>query len=259
MTDIIETYYEPGEDPETPSLKKRHQQAIILVIIGLLSIFVLSPLSRAEKVNAHFEKSISQKQKVSLELMGATTAGSVTVSLLPGDVGNAVSEQLAQLSGKFMVVLGVLIIEKFLLSIAGTMTFTYLLPIAIGLGLFYVYRRQSILKILAIKVAIFGLCFVALVPASLQISDLVDQKFVTEIQETSQKVKADDADIKTKQKKIETDQNFLQKIESGITDFFSKTGRVQTAGKEKAVSMLNTLTQEVTRMIVTTCVIPVMT
>ena len=60
-------------------------------------------------------------------------------------------------------------------------------------------------------------------------------------------------------KKIETDQNFLQKIESGITDFFSKTGRVQTAGKEKAVSMLNTLTQEVTRMIVTTCVIPVMT
>lgn len=60
-------------------------------------------------------------------------------------------------------------------------------------------------------------------------------------------------------KKIETDQNFLQKIESGITDFFSKAGRVQTAGKEKAVSMLNTLTQEVTRMIVTTCVIPVMT
>ena len=57
-------------------------------------------------------------------------------------------------------------------------------------------------------------------------------------------------------KKIETDQNFLQKIESGITD---KTGRVLTAGKEKAVSMLNTLTQEVTRMIVTTCVIPVMT
>ena len=259
MTDVIETYYEPGGEFEEPSLKKRHKQAIILVIIGLISIFVLSPISRSEKVNAHFEKSISQKQKVSLELMGATTAGSVTVSLLPGDVGSAVSEQLAQLSGKFMVVLGVLIIEKFLLSIAGTMTFTYLLPIAIGLGLFYIYRRQAIFKVLAIKVAIFALFFVALVPASLQISDLVDQKFVTEIQETSQKVKADDADIKVKQKKIETDQNFLQKIESGITDFFSKTGRVLTAGKEKAVNMLNTLTQEVTRMIVTTCVIPILT
>lgn len=158
-----------------------------------------------------------------------------------------------------MVVLGVLIMEKFLLSIAGTLTFTYLLPIAIGLGLFYVYRRQSIFKILAIKLAIFALFFVALVPASLQVSDLVDQKFVTEIQATSQKVKADDADIKVKQKKIENDQNFLQKIESGITDFFSKTGKVLIAGKEKAVNMLNMLTQEVTRMIVTTCIIPVLT
>lgn len=261
MTDIevVERYYEPDGEQEAPSLKKRHKQAIILVIIGFISIFALSPLSRTEKVNAHFEQSIAQKQKVSLELMGATTAGSVTVSLLPGDVGNAVSEQLAQLSGKFMVVLGVLTVEKFLLSIAGTLTFTYLLPIAIGLGLFYVYRRQAIFKILAIKLAIFALFFVALVPVSLQVSDLVDQKFVTEIQATSKQVKADDADIKVKQKKIESDQNFLQKIESGITDFFSKTGKVLTAGKEKAVNMLNTLTQEVTRMIVTTCVIPVVT
>lgn len=58
MTDVIETYYEPGGEFEEPSLKKRHKQAIILVIIGLISIFVLSPISRSEKVNAHFEKSI---------------------------------------------------------------------------------------------------------------------------------------------------------------------------------------------------------
>lgn len=97
MTDIeiIDRIYEPDDEPKEPSMRKKHQQAIVLFIIALLSVLVLSPLSRNENINRHFEQSISQKQKVSLALMGATTAGSVTVSLLPGDVGNAVSEQLA--------------------------------------------------------------------------------------------------------------------------------------------------------------------
>ncbi|GFH43354.1 hypothetical protein Hs30E_19050 [Lactococcus hodotermopsidis] len=196
---------------------------------------------------------------MSLELMAATTAGSVTVSLLPGDVGNAISEQLAELSGKFMMVLGVLMIEKFLLVIAGTISFTYLIPIAMGLGIYFVYRRSPIFKILAIKLVIFATFFVAMVPISLQISDLVDRNFVTEIQKTSQQIKEDDKEIKKKQEKIEKDTSFLDKVKSGVTDFFSKTGKVLTAGKEKAVRMLNTLTQEVTRMLVTTCVIPVVT
>ena len=77
----------------------------ILVAIAIISLFWISGIASSEDSFEGTYNALDEKRTNVTELMGVTAASSTAISLLPGDAGTPIAEQLADLSGYFMFIL----------------------------------------------------------------------------------------------------------------------------------------------------------
>lgn len=249
---------------------------VALVVLALLSGFVARPHFADTKTWDSTIGVIDQKKGNVLALTTSCVALSAGITALPGDTGTPVAEQLAQLSGNLGIVLAVLYLEKYLLTILWSVGLGILIPFslvlfAVSLGIHGRWSTSAVLRRVATRVLVIAVIGMALVPASVWVSQKVDETYRVSIEQTEQKA-ADAADAanttdksvetnsKSNMKKSETTEskNVLEQLTDGASSLVTSVTSGAKQMTDEIVRQVTDLIEGVIVMIVTSCVIPLL-
>ena len=271
---------------------------IIPLLIAILSFAVFSNYAASDKIHNDTIATLQAKQDKVLQLSAASTAIAAGASLVLGDRAVAVSNKLLDLTGYFIIILSAILLEKYLVTVMGLVSFKIIIPIAcIIFSLFTIIDRENMRK-LAVKLVTFALVAFMVIPFSVVISNVIENTYGNTINKTIEageslkeelEVFNDNAidDVNSgsaisnyeKEETVEdassSDEsgNVFERIGKGLGELVSgakdKTASaignvVKTVtGKakewiDKLTTQLNNMIDAIAVMIVTTCVIPLL-
>lgn len=240
---------------------------VALVVLALLSGFVARPHFADTKTWDSTIEVIDQKKGNVLALTTSCVALSAGITALPGDTGTPVAEQLAQLSGNLGIVLAVLYLEKYLLTILWSVGLGILIPFAlvlfaISLGIHGRWSTSTVIRRVATRVLVVAIIGMVLVPASVWVSQKVDETYRVSIEQAQQKA-ADAADSdspKASKKKTESTEskNVLEQLADGASGLVTSVTSGAKQITDEIVQQVTDLIEGVIVMIVTSCVIPLL-
>ena len=239
---------------------------VALVVLALLSGFVARPHFADTKTWDSTIEVIDQKKGNVLALTTSCVALSAGITALPGDTGTPAAEQLAQLSGNLGIVLAVLYLEKYLLTILWSVGLGILIPFALvlfaaSLGIHGRWSTSAVLRRVATRVLVVAMIGMALVPASVWVSQKVDETYQVSIEQAEQKAtSAAEASSSKSEKKSEakTDKNVLEQLTEGASSLLTSVTDSAKSMTDEVVQQVTDLIEGVIVMIVTSCVIPLL-
>lgn len=243
---------------------------VALVVLALLSGFVARPHFADTKTWDSTIEVIDQKKGNVLALTTSCVALSAGITALPGDTGTPVAEQLAQLSGNLGIVLAVLYLEKYLLTILWSVGLGILIPFAlvlfaVSLGIHGRWSTSTVIRRVATRVLVVAIIGMALVPASVWVSQKVDETYRVSIEAAEQKATdaasaADSDSSKTSKKKTESTEskNVLEQLADGASGLVTSVTSGAKQMTDEIVRQVTDLIEGVIVMIVTSCVIPLL-
>lgn len=170
----------------------------LLVIVALVFAFpVADVMGSKETYRGSIEKLDAKAQTVTA-LVGTTTAASVAISAIPGDTGIPVADKLMDVAADFAIVLGAIYLEKYMLTIFGLAACRVVVPLACALGVGYVLVREDVtwragLRTSAVKLALLALALTLVVPASVQVSNMIEDTFEYDAASVSSEMDAEGA------------------------------------------------------------------
>ena len=149
----------------------------VLLVVGLVSFFWLAKTTADPAFHAASIAALDEKKVTVMELTAATAAGSVAISAVPGDATTPIANQISELSGYLLIVVGAIMLEKLLLSLTCYAAFQFLIPIACVLGIVYLFAHIEWCRVLARKLALFGIVICLIVEGvSTKVSGRNDKK-----------------------------------------------------------------------------------
>lgn len=239
---------------------------VALVVLALLSGFVARPHFADTKTWDSTIEVIDQKKGNVLALTTSCVALSAGITALPGDTGTPVAEQLAQLSGNLGIVLAVLYLEKYLLTILWPVGLGILIPFAlvlfaISLGIHGRWSTSTVIRRVATRVLVVAIIGMVLVPASVWVSQKVDETYQVSIEQAEQKATEASKTSSTKsEKKSETteNKNVLEQLTDGASSLITSVTSGAKQMTDEIVQQVTDLIEGVIVMIVTSCVIPLL-
>ena len=240
---------------------------VALVVLALLSGFVARPHFADTKTWDSTIEVIDQKKGNVLALTTSCVALSAGITALPGDTGTPVAEQLAQLSGNLGIVLAVLYLEKYLLTILWSVGLGILIPFAlvlfaISLGIHGRWSTSTVIRRVATRVLVVAIIGMVLVPASVWVSQKVDETYRVSIEQAQQKAAdaADSDSSKASKKKTESieSKNVLEQLAEGASGLVTSVTSGAKQMTDEIVQQVTDLIEGVIVMIVTSCVIPLL-
>lgn len=265
-----------------PSRKTKLIATAILLAIGLLSFFVIAEFAASPQTHAGTIRSLDAKKDTVMGLVGASSASSTAITLIPGDAGTPIAEKLVDLSSDFLVVVAAIYLEKYFLTIAGFVTFKILVPVSCLLVIGALFLREgydqlrSAMAGLATKLFVFGIAMYLVVPASVFVSGMIEQTYAESIdqtiqlaEQTTQKIEtvteADAAQAQGEAQPQEEGQvDLLTTITqipdalSNLPETLSSIPDTLTGWIDEAQEALNGFVEALAVMIVTSCVIPLL-
>lgn len=229
---------------------------LVLVAILLCSLFVVSDTLSSPEFHSGSILALDDKKATVVGLTATTAAASIAVSAIPGDATTPIANQIAELSSYLLVVTGIIMLEEFLLPMTCYLTFTWLIPIACGLGILYVLFQVAYLKKLAARLVLFGLAICLVIPVSIRVSNMFEETF--NLKQTI--AEAEQASEDTQSDAQESGQ--AENQTSGIGGLFSQIGEAVTGTVTKALdsakNTLNRFIDAVAVLVISNCVIPVL-
>lgn len=247
------TKYENEYDTHDPrSFRNRIIAIILAVIIAAFAIVSATHLSEhysdPESYPAAIE-SLDDKRNNVLAMSASSAAISTALTLLPNDIASPIADNLADLSTTLMIVLAAIFLEKYLLTLAGLLTFKFLIPLACILGLVFLATRRQGFLIASLKMALFGLCLVLLVPLSTQATNFIEDTYAVSIQENVNEANATAELIQEKE----------EKDSAGLATFFKNAKDSAANLYEKLKEISGNFIEAAAILIITSCVIPILT
>ena len=237
---------------------KRMIWTAVLVIIALISIFGVAKLVTTQEFNGSMIETLDEKKATVLKVSLSAAATSTALSLLPGDAAIPIANEIAELTTYFIVILGAILLEKMLLSVIGHLTFTYIIPLACLLGGIYLYTKREVLKVLAIKLTIFGLVLFLAIPASIKVSELIYASYETQVAQTIQTAEENKAFIEEQKNDLaEEDKNWFEKAGDYLSNLTSKVGIGISSMLQKGEETLSSMMDTIAVLIITSCVLPI--
>ena len=221
-------------------------QAAIIIALIFTSVCVIRPLVTESNLYNSYSTSLDEKRDTVLSLTAACSTASAAITLIPGDTGTPIAEKLADFSSYFLIILCAVFLEKYLLVLTGYATFALIIPAVGIIILIQIFKEEEsvFLHKLATKLLIFGVAILLVIPASLTVSNIIEDTFENHISETIETAEVTSQEIQDHQ----NDKTWYQKL-TGAYD--SATDYLET--------ILNKFVESVAIMIVTACVIPILT
>ena len=241
---------------------------VACIVIALVSEFAVRPVAETPQTWDSTIETIDQKKTNVLALTTSCVALSAGISALPNDTGTPVAEQLSQLASNLGIVLAVLYLEKYLLTILGTVSFGVLIPcacllFAVSIAARLRWRFARVAGIVGFKMFLVAVVALAVVPTSVWVTRQIDATYQTSTEQAQQKR----ADAKTTESgkstddavsRNEGDKNVLEQLldaASGLVDVVADGVKTVT---DDIVVQVTGLIEGVIVMIVTSCVIPIL-
>lgn len=220
---------------------------VVCILLAILSIAVISDKVSSPEFHTSSIQALDDKKMTAMSLTTAVAVTSSAITAIPGDVATPIATQLSELTTPLLIVVCAIYLEKFLLTIIGYVSFTFLIPIACGLMIAYVLTQKELWKIFSIKLAIFAIAIFMLIPISVKITNIIETTFQESISQTFELTE----EIENEAENVtEEDSNafisFLQSIGDGVTDVL-----------DSAKNALSVFIDAIAVLIITTCVIPV--
>ena len=232
------------------SIKVKILISLVLVFLAVISVLFVAPAMGRESTLEGTIQSLDEKISSVLKLAGASTATSAAITLLPGDVATPIASQLAELADYFLLVLCVLLAEKYLGPIIMLGFFRYLIPVLCILGIILLFTGSKGLKQLIVKAGVTGFAMLFLVPASIGISDLIYRNYRESIETT-----ISNSEQLTEESNLLSESNSEQNL---IEQAISSISQSATALAKKASTALTNFTEMLAVFVVTSCIIPVL-
>lgn len=225
--------------------------------VAVFSIFVVADYASSPENHASTIEVLNEKQGNAIGLAAAAAGASTLASMLPDDFADAVSEELAGLSSDFAVVVMAILLEKYLLTVLGLVSFKALVPVScllLVVGAFSRRLRTSMFSNAA-KIFVAALVLFAIVPISAHLSAVID-----ETHDTAALISApvEQVDVEAEIASEEDDRGFWEKLVSVPADAAGAVTEVATDAVDYAAGQFNGLLEAFAVMVVTTCVIPIL-
>lgn len=181
----------------SPSARKALYVALLVIVALVFAFPVADVMGSKETYRGSIEKLDAKAQTVTA-LVGTTTAASVAISAIPGDTGIPVADKLMDVAADFAIVLGAIYLEKYMLTIFGLAACRVVVPLACALGIGYVLVREDVtwragLRTSAVKLALLALALTLVVPASVQVSNMIEETFEYDAASVSSEMDAEGA------------------------------------------------------------------
>ena len=253
----------------------------VLIVAIILSVFVISPrMSKPETYQTTIKK-LNEKQTTVLEMTAAASGASLALGAVPGDATTPIANKVIDMAGYFVIILSVIILEKYFLTIGGYLAFTWILPIAMGLFIISLYWKKGIFHHLAIKLLLLGVAIITIVPLSVKVTEIVEKTNEASINSTMENFKeiqkeveetteVETPDLSTEEKESTGPLDFISGMKEKMDDVVEDTRQKleETANSitqlsqeaiQKAKDVMNDFVEIVVIMLVTTCGIPILT
>ena len=220
---------------------------ILPILICLSSFYMVAQKTSTPEFHEQSIQYLDEKRNTVMTLAASSAAISTAITIFPGDTGTPIANGLADLSSKFLLVLGAIYLEKYALTLTCMVTFKYIIPILCLAWLVNNVTKWDWLRIVCIKIGIMAIAMCLIVPCSVKLSKTIEATYETSIQET-----IDNANnIQKKIKNDKENKNFFEKA----AEAFSSTAQKYTKMFNQS---LNNFMEATAIMIVTSCVIPIL-
>lgn len=222
---------------------------VVLICTALVSAFWAAPKYSDPVERKEAIEYLDEKRNTVLALTTASTTASTALTLLKDDWATPIANELAELSGYFMIILAAIVLEKYLITLSGLVVFQYIVPVACLLLIAYIFfRDMEWTKNLAIKLFAFGFALFFIVPASVQVCQVIESTYDTSIQAAI--VSAENATVLAKDESKES--------KNIISNLFSSVSNAVETAVESVKNILNNFIEAIAIMLITSCVIPIL-
>ena len=228
-------------------------RTVIPLLVAAASVFVISGYAASPEFHASTIASLDEKTGTVLELTAASAAASAAITLLPGDTATPIADKLAELSSYFLIVISAIYLEKYLTTITGYAAFVILIPAACILLSVNVFARKEMIRRDAWKLTVFGLAVALVIPASVRVSDMIDETYSASIQSTiNAAIQTTDQIPAGEEEEAESEEiGGIRGFISGVKETVSSTG-------DNIKKVLNNFVNALAVMLVTSCLIPIL-
>ena len=232
----------------------------IFVIVFLSLAIILSCTFFGNKMTdpatyTHTIEVLDENRTTVLALTAASAAASAAISTLPDDYCSSISEQLSEITSWFMMILGFIYLEKYLLTILGAAACYFLIPVGCGALLINCFFPRGMLQGIGAKLLSFGLVLLLAIPAGVWVSDQINEIYSESIEITVQSASAvSDNLITESQDENEESSAVIDKAKTLLGDLSGSVAGVIQQFK----NMLNRFIEATAVMVVTTCIIPIL-
>lgn len=233
-----------------PALNFKTQKIIIiaiLIILSVLSVTLLSSLLSSPQFHRSTLETIDGQKQQAIGLSVAIAGSSTALSTLPDDMASPIAEELADLSLPLFLIVCFLYLEKFLLTTFGWLSGTILIPGTLLMTAGFIATLKEIFLVWAKKFLILTIAFMLVIPAGAKVSALIEETFTESINQTYHA-----ASHMSDTSAEEGNTNAFFSFISGLKD--NVVSLVDTAK-----NMLNTFIDAIAVLLITSCIIPVLT
>ena len=237
-------------------------KVIACIILIIVSMTLLTKMASNPENYRKTIEALEQKTSTVTKITALTTGTSAAITAIPGDVGTTVAEHLMDLNSSLLIVLIALFAEKYLLTIIGKAVFFIIIPWGLFVKIIGMLKNNKELAFKGFNIIIAGLLLCAAIPSSVKLSDEIEKVYNINLEETIESGEAAKASTEGATDTGETENedsdegNFFSNTISKVTD--AVTGAV-TGALDKGEEFVETLTESLAVLIVTTCVIPLLT
>lgn len=237
--------------------QKRNHDLTCTIVLLLTALIAFLPLAQLASNPNTFEgtyQSIDSKVETVMMLTAASTIASSAITAIPDDFGTPIAEQIAEFTDYLLIILSVLLTEKYLLTILGMVSFRILIPAAFILSIPCIKRRVPVFQSVAKKMAAMMLVLFLVIPISMGISDMIWDTFQVSIDNTIASVESLSAEEATEPEETNFISSMWSKMSGAVTSFADGITHLP----ERATAVMNNFIQSIAVMIVTACIIPLL-
>ena len=216
--------------------------AIFCIAVGVVSFFLIADKLGNVDFHADTISALDKSRSKVMELAAAAVASSSAITLLPGDVGTPIAQELADMSKYFLIVLCAIYLEKFLLTVTGFVAFKYVIPVACVLFIVFIASNEKIFAKIATKLFLLSLVLSFTIPVCVNIARMIESNYAASIETTLNNAK-ENTDTLTKSAEEE---NIVNNITGNVNDLL-----------KKFENTLSSFIEAIAVLIVTSCLIPI--
>ncbi len=227
--------------------KNRGILIVICVLIAATSFWGISKFAASPDTYKQTISSLEEKKETVTGITMVTAGTATALAAIPGEATTPIANKLVDLSGYLIFVMTVILLEKYLLTLTGLLTFKILIPLACGLLVIYLIYQKQILKEIAIRLILFGIAIMCVIPVSVSVSDIIEETYQIQSEYSLEEAQNDQNEIQAKSE----DKNFLEKITSKVSNGLD-------AILDKGKNMLSNFTEYIAVMLVVNLAIPIL-